>query len=186
MLSRSAQLCPTLCDPMDCSLPDSCVHGILQARILEWVAMPSSRGFSPPRDRTQVSCIAGRLFTAKPPGKPPKPDHVSFIIIHMRKQQHREVKPLAQDHTARECSGSIKADKGFTVLPCFLCSVYLAQIPPDSSCPQLPPHSPCRELQGSFLSDFKKSRLMGMGRCGRKPSRQDKEQGSYSSKPRAF
>ena len=38
------QSCPTLCDPMDCSLPDSSVHGILQARILEWVAMPSSRG----------------------------------------------------------------------------------------------------------------------------------------------
>ena len=41
-----AQLCPTLCDPMDCSLPDSSVHGILQARILEWVAIPFSRGSS--------------------------------------------------------------------------------------------------------------------------------------------
>ena len=98
----------------------------------------------------------------------------------------KRVSVMGQDHTARECSGSIKADKGVTVLPCFLCSVYLAQIPPDSSCPQLPPHSPCRELQGSFLSDFKKSRLMGMGRCGGKPSRQDKEQGSCSSKLRAF
>ena len=39
-----AQLCPTLCDPMDCSLPGSSVHGILQARILEWVVVPSSRG----------------------------------------------------------------------------------------------------------------------------------------------
>ena len=46
----AAQLCPALCDPMDCSLPASSVHGILQARILEWVAMPSSRGSSPPRD----------------------------------------------------------------------------------------------------------------------------------------
>ena len=144
------------------------------------------QGISPPRDRTQVSYIAGRLFTAEPPGKPPKPDHVSFIITHMRKQQHREVKPLAQDHTARKCPGSIKADKGVTVLPCFLCSAYLAQIPPNSSCPQLPPYSPCRELQGSFLSDFRKSRLMGMGSCGRKPSQQDKEQGSCSSKLRAF
>ena len=46
------QLCPTLCDPMDCSPPGSCVHGILQARILEWVAVSSSRGSSPPRDGT--------------------------------------------------------------------------------------------------------------------------------------
>ena len=59
-----AQLCLTLCDPMDCSPPGSSVHGILQARILEWVAMPSSRGSSQPRDRTQVSHIAGRLFTS--------------------------------------------------------------------------------------------------------------------------
>ena len=42
------QLCPTLCDPMDCSPPGSSVHGILQARILEWVAMPPSRGFPDP------------------------------------------------------------------------------------------------------------------------------------------
>ena len=55
---KVAQLCPTLCDPMDCI-----VHGILQARILEWVAFPFSKGFSQPRDQTQVSCIAGRLFT---------------------------------------------------------------------------------------------------------------------------
>ena len=57
------QLCPTLCDPMDCSLPDSSVHGILQGRILEWAAMPSSRGSSRPRDRTQVSHIVDRFFT---------------------------------------------------------------------------------------------------------------------------
>ena len=47
----------------DCSLPGSCVHGILQTRILEWVAYPFSRGSSQPRDWTQVSCIAGRFFT---------------------------------------------------------------------------------------------------------------------------
>ena len=52
-----------LCNPMDCSPPGSSVHGILQARILEWVAISSSRGSSQPRDRTQVSCIAGRFFT---------------------------------------------------------------------------------------------------------------------------
>ena len=58
-----AQSCPTLCDPMDCSLPGSSVYWILQARILELVAIPFSRGSSRPRDWTHVSCIAGRFFT---------------------------------------------------------------------------------------------------------------------------
>ena len=57
------QLCPTLCYPMDCSPPGSSVHGILQARILGWVAFPFSRESSWPRDGTRVSCIAGRFFT---------------------------------------------------------------------------------------------------------------------------
>ena len=51
-------LCPSLCDPVDCSLPGSSVHGILQARILEWAAMPS-RLSSQPRDGTRVSCTGG-------------------------------------------------------------------------------------------------------------------------------
>ena len=53
-----AQLYPTLCDPMDCSLPGSSVHGIFQARILEWVAISFSRGPSQPRDPTQVACVS--------------------------------------------------------------------------------------------------------------------------------
>ena len=57
-----AQSCPTLCDPMDCSLPGSSVPGILQARILEGVAIPFSRRSFWPRDWTQVSCIAGRIL----------------------------------------------------------------------------------------------------------------------------
>ena len=61
-----AQLCLTLCDPMGCSPPDSPVPGILQARILEWVATSFSRGSSQPRDQTQVSCTAGRFFTIWP------------------------------------------------------------------------------------------------------------------------
>ena len=58
-----AQSCLILCDPMDCGLPRYSVHGILSARILEWVAIPFSRGSSRLRDRTWVSCIAGRFFT---------------------------------------------------------------------------------------------------------------------------
>ena len=52
-----------LCDPMDCSLPGSSVHGIFQARILEWVAISFSRRSSRPRDWTRVSHIVGRRFT---------------------------------------------------------------------------------------------------------------------------
>ena len=68
--TKSLQSCPTLCDPMDCSPPSSSVHGILQARILEWVAMPSSRGSSQPRDQTRVSYISCIGRREAPPGKP--------------------------------------------------------------------------------------------------------------------
>ena len=61
--SEVAQSCSALCDPVDCSPPGSSIHGILQARVLEWVAMSFSRGSSQPRDWTQVSRIAGRRFT---------------------------------------------------------------------------------------------------------------------------
>ena len=60
--SEVAQSCPTLCNPMDCSLPGFSVHGILQARILEWVTISFSRGSSQPWDRTWVSRIGGRRF----------------------------------------------------------------------------------------------------------------------------
>ena len=59
----SHYVCPTLCDPIDNSLLGSAVHGIFQARILEWAAISFSRESSQPRDRTQVSCIADRCFT---------------------------------------------------------------------------------------------------------------------------
>ena len=61
--SEVSQLCPTLCDPIDCSLPDSSVHGIFQAIVLEWIAISFSRGSSQPRDRTRVSRIVDRRFT---------------------------------------------------------------------------------------------------------------------------
>ena len=70
--AKSLQPCPTLCKPMDWSPPGSSVHGIFQARILEWVAMPSSRESSQSRDQTVISwgsCIAGRFFTTEPLGK---------------------------------------------------------------------------------------------------------------------
>ena len=63
LFSSVIQSCLALCDPMDCSLPRSFVHGIIQARILEWVAFPFSRVSFQSRDQTQVSLFAGGLFT---------------------------------------------------------------------------------------------------------------------------
>ena len=68
-MAHSQGLCPTLCDPVDYT-----VHGILQARTLEWVAFPFSRGSSKPMDQMQFSHIAGGFFTSWAPGKP------TFII----------------------------------------------------------------------------------------------------------
>ena len=72
MHAKSLQLCPTLCGPMDCSLPASFVHWILQAGLLGWVAMCSSRGSFWPKDWTHVSCSSdtvGGFFTVEPLGK---------------------------------------------------------------------------------------------------------------------
>ena len=75
------QPCPTLCDPMDCRPPGSSVHGILQARVLEWVAMSSSRGSYWPRDQTHFcgSYIVVVFFTAEPVENPPS---FAFILAN--------------------------------------------------------------------------------------------------------
>ena len=67
--SEVAQSCLTLCDLVDCSLPGSSVHGILQARVLERVAISFSRGSSQPRDWTQVSALQANALPSEPPGK---------------------------------------------------------------------------------------------------------------------
>ena len=79
MRAQSLQPYPTLCDPVDHSLPVSSVHGIFQASILEWVAMHSSRGSSWPRDHTCVSCIAGRFFATGGTRKDP----IIYIIFYI-------------------------------------------------------------------------------------------------------
>ena len=91
--SEVAQSCLTLCNPVDCSLPGFSIHGIFQARILEWVTISFSRGSSRPRDRTWVSCIGGRHFnfwaeegTNRLPMSRPRP------------------RPDSLDHTAQSCS----------------------------------------------------------------------------------
>ena len=81
-----------LCDPMDCSLPGSSVHGIFQARVLEWVTIAFCRGSSWPRDRTWVSHTAGRLFTIRTTRKaclPSKDNSNVFInlMLFFKKKQ---------------------------------------------------------------------------------------------------
>ena len=79
-----AQSCPILCDPTDYSPPGSSICRILQARILEWIAIPFSRGSSQPRDQTQVSCIAGGFF-------------IVWVIWDVQ-QQHFIVPMTCQEH----------------------------------------------------------------------------------------
>ena len=69
VLSLIVQSCPTLCHPMDCSLLDSSVHGILQAGILEWVAMPSSKGSSQPRTEPMSPMLQVDSLSFEPLGK---------------------------------------------------------------------------------------------------------------------
>ena len=79
-ICMQAQLCLTLCDPMDCSPPVSSVHEIFQARILEWLPISYSKPSSLPRDRTCKSCLGKRIFffTTAPPGAPLKQTLNSF------------------------------------------------------------------------------------------------------------
>ena len=79
------QSCLTLCNPMDCSLPGSSVHGISQARILEWVAISSSRGSSQLRDWAWISCIVSRFFTSWATRKSLWKIKVTFFIPKIKK-----------------------------------------------------------------------------------------------------
>ena len=115
-----AQSCPALCDPMDCSPSGSSVHGIFQARILQWVAISFSRGSSHPRDRTQVSCTAGVFFTTRPPGKPHRV--VRGIRINsqpnaadLATQQHPHSGPAPATRPASNCPE--RCCRGLSQLP---------------------------------------------------------------------
>ena len=101
-----AQSCLTLCNSMDYSITGSSVHGISQTRILEWDAMPSSRDKAQPRDRTQVSCIAGGLFTS----------------WATRKAQENQETFLILKETPRKEDGSYKFK---TIFPCLLRCLWL-------------------------------------------------------------
>ena len=88
LCAKSLQSCPILCNPMYCSPPGSSVHGIFQARILKWVAISFSRGFSHPRGWIYisfVSCIAGDSLPAEPSGKP-----IQWVGFHQWRQLTQE------------------------------------------------------------------------------------------------
>ena len=81
-----AKLCWTLCSSMDCGLPGSSVHRILQARILEWVTIPFSRDLPDPGIElasTTSQALAGRFFTTEPPGKPITPAVLNLFIFSL-------------------------------------------------------------------------------------------------------
>ena len=80
--------CPTLCGPVNYSPPSSSIHGISQARILEWAAISFFRGSSRPRDQTHISCITGRFFTIEPPGKPLEKQN---LPLHLRRIVYGQV-----------------------------------------------------------------------------------------------
>ena len=94
-----AQSCPTLCNPVDCSPQgSSSVHGIFQARVLEWIAIFFSQGSSWPRNWTQVSHIAGRSLPSEPPGNPKwrwLHSIKHYLHTHTHTHTHRaDVRPL--------------------------------------------------------------------------------------------
>ena len=95
----SCSIILTLWNPIDCKWPGSSVHGILQARILEWVAMPFSRGSSQPRDRSQVSCIVGGFFA---------PDQFSRSVMSnsLRPHEVQHVSLPCPPPAPRACSNS--------------------------------------------------------------------------------
>ena len=82
MHAKSFQSCSTLCGPMDCSPPGFSVHGILQARIPEWVVISFSRGSSQPRDRTQVSYTGRQVFYHQATREAPHNHHVVLRVKH--------------------------------------------------------------------------------------------------------
>ena len=90
MHAKLFQSSPTLCDPIDCNLPDPSVHEILQARILEWIAMPFSRGSSQPRDPNWVSSLLYLQARSFPLAPPEKPKYLLMYIALLLSCKHFE------------------------------------------------------------------------------------------------
>ena len=119
---------------MDCSLPHSSVHGIFQARVLEWVAISFSRGSSWPRDRTQVSCIVGRCFTIWASQFSSVQFNHSVMSDSLRPHELQPTRPPCPSPTPRVYSNSCPWSRWYH--PAISSSVI-----PSSSCPQSLPAS---------------------------------------------
>ena len=109
-MSEATQLCLTLCDPVGCSPPGSSVHGIFQARVLEWFAISFSRGSSRLRDLTQVSRTEADALPCELPGKIRKMQELGFNpwvrkIPWRRKGQPTPVSLLGKSHVERRLAG---------------------------------------------------------------------------------
>ena len=113
-VSEIAQSCLTLCDPMDCGLPGFSIHGILQARILEWVTISFSRGSSRPKDRTWVSRIGGRRFN----------------LWATRKDPVRELDPKCCNYFKiwRSQIKNIFKKRGLAIWKCMMTYGYIAEV----------------------------------------------------------
>ena len=102
--SEVAQLCPTLCDPMDCSLPGSSIHGIFQARVLAWVAISFSRVSPRTRDQTRSHALQADTLPSEPPGKPLYHLSLSLSICKMEsltsKGNFRLLSPLPSSESS--------------------------------------------------------------------------------------
>ena len=112
--SEVAQSCLTLCDSMDCSLPGFSVHGILQARILEWVTISFSRGSSWPRDGTRVSHIVGRRFNLWATREAPKFSNRFHIVLEIKSLKSPRAKIYATLFSASILTTSFKTNEWLT------------------------------------------------------------------------
>ena len=135
--SEVAQSCLTLCDPTDCSLPGFSVHGIFQARVLEWVAISFSKGSSWPRDRTQVSCIAGRCFTLQFKKRKAKELTFSSVQFISVTQSCPTLRPHGSQHARPPCPSPtprVHSDSHPSSQWCY--PAISSSVVPFSSCPQ--------------------------------------------------
>ena len=112
--SEVAQSCPTLCDPMDCSLPGFSVHGILLARIPEWVTISFPGGSSWPRDGTRVSRVVGRCFNLWATRETPKFSNRFHMVLEIKSLKSPRAKIYATLFSASILTTSFKTNEWLT------------------------------------------------------------------------
>ena len=135
------QSCLSLCNPIDCSPPGSSVHGILQARILKWVAIPFFRGSSRLGDWTQSPALQPDSLLSEPPGKP----YITLLLIShsvMSLRVHNSLWPHGLQHTRLPCPSVSPGVCSDSCLLSWWCHPTISSsVAPFSSCPQSFPES---------------------------------------------